>query len=77
MVLSIAAVGLEELTFRRYPKFTDLLQLFGLAVIENFGYRQLTTYWRIRGFISALRGKTGWGQMERKGFAQKSSQNQN
>jgi len=75
VVLSIAAVGLEELTFRRYPKFSDLLQLFGLAVIENIGYRQMTTYWRIRGFISALRGKTGWGQMERKGFSSTTSAN--
>ncbi|MCH7528659.1 MAG: glycosyltransferase family 2 protein, partial [Candidatus Marinimicrobia bacterium] len=69
VVLSVAAVGLEELSFHRYPRLSDLLRLFGLAVVENFGYRQLTAYWRIRGFFSALRGVKGWGQMERKGFA--------
>ena len=69
IVLSVAAVGLEELSFHRYPRLSDLLRLFGLAVVENFGYRQLTAYWRIRGFFSALRGVKGWGQMERKGFA--------
>jgi len=69
VALSVFSVALEELTFRRYPRFTDLMQLFVLAVIENFGYRQLTIYWRIHGFISALRKVEGWGKMERKGFA--------
>jgi cellulose synthase/poly-beta-1,6-N-acetylglucosamine synthase-like glycosyltransferase len=69
VVLSIAAVALEELSFRRYPRFSDLFKLFGLAIIENFGYRQLTSYWRIRGFFSGIFGKGGWGKMERKGFA--------
>ncbi|RMF10237.1 MAG: glycosyltransferase family 2 protein [Candidatus Neomarinimicrobiota bacterium] len=68
MALSIFSVALEELTFRRYPKTSDLLQLFFLAIVENFGYRQLTIYWRIHGFISALRNVQGWGKMERKGF---------
>lgn len=67
--LSIFSIALEELTFRRYPKFTDLLKLFLLAIVENIGYRQLTIYWRIHGFISALRKVEGWGKMERKGFA--------
>lgn len=68
VVLSVAAVGLEELTFRRYPKASDLARLFGLAVLENFGYRQLNTWWRFRGTISALIRYRGWGRMERKGF---------
>lgn len=69
MVLSLFSVALEELTFRRYPRTRDLFQLFFLAIIENFGYRQLTIYWRMHGFISALRKVQGWGAMERKGFA--------
>jgi len=69
VVLSVAAVALEELSFHRYPRLTDLFRLFGLAVLENFGYRQLTSYWRIRGFFSGLRGVKGWGKMERKGFS--------
>ena len=67
-VLSLAAVALEELSFRRYPKLTDLLQLFGLAALENFGYRQINTWWRVKGTWSALRKKESWGRMTRKGF---------
>jgi arginine exporter protein ArgO len=69
IALSVAAVGLEELTFRRYPRMKDLLALFGLAVLEGFGYRQIATLWRVRGLVSVLRRKKGWGEMTRKGFA--------
>jgi cellulose synthase/poly-beta-1,6-N-acetylglucosamine synthase-like glycosyltransferase len=68
IALSFAAVGLEELSFRRYPRFRDLLRLLGVAFTENVGYRQLSTYWRIRGMVSKLRGAKAWGAMERKGF---------
>lgn len=71
MTLSLAAVGLEELSFRRYHRFRDLVTLFALAIVENFGYRQLTTVWRLEGLISALRKKRGWGKMERVGFQPK------
>lgn len=68
VALSVAAVALEELIFRRYSRFSDLLRLLGLSVIEAFGYRQLNTWWRIRGTISYFRGIESWGRMERKGF---------
>jgi cellulose synthase/poly-beta-1,6-N-acetylglucosamine synthase-like glycosyltransferase len=68
IALSVAAVALEELSFRRYPRLKDLLSLFLLALGENFGYRQLTAWWRVKGTWSALRGVEGWGRMARKGF---------
>ena len=66
--LSLSAVALEELSFRRYPRLGDLLRLFALALLENFGYRQLSAWWRLKGTISAIRGVEGWGHMTRKGF---------
>ena len=68
-LLSVAAVALEELSFRRYPKTTDLLRLAAYGVLENFGYRQITTWWRVVGVVDYVRGKRGWGVMKRKGFA--------
>jgi cellulose synthase/poly-beta-1,6-N-acetylglucosamine synthase-like glycosyltransferase len=67
-VLSLAAVALEELSFRRYPRITDLLHLFVLALVENFGYRQLSVWWRLKGTVSAMRGVQSWGSMTRTGF---------
>ena len=69
IALSFAAVGLEELSFRRYPRMRDLVTLLGVAIAENVGYRQLSIYWRFRGMISKFRGAHSWGVMERKGFA--------
>jgi len=70
VALSILAVGLEEISFRRYPRFRDLLHLFFLAVLENVGYRQLNSFWRVRGMVGFLRKQHGWGEMTRKGFAE-------
>ena len=68
-MISMTSVLLEEMSFRRYPKVRHLLLLAAVGVIENFGYRQLTTYWRLKGVIDFLRKKQGWGVMTRKGFA--------
>jgi cellulose synthase/poly-beta-1,6-N-acetylglucosamine synthase-like glycosyltransferase len=68
ILLSMSSVVLEELTQRRYPKPSDLARLFAAAIVENLGFRQLLTIWRTRGLIDGLRGKKGWGAMERKGF---------
>lgn len=68
MALSIGAVALEELTFRRYLHFGDLLLLLWMGLIDNFGYRQLANAWRVRGIFAKLRGAKGWGKMERRGF---------
>lgn len=68
MVLSVAAVAMEELSFRRYHRTSDLLRLFLVAVLENFGYRQLSTWWRVKGTLTAFRKTAVWGTMERIGF---------
>ena len=37
-----------------------------MALIENFGFRQLTVLWRIRAMFGG-RSVKGWGNMERRG----------
>jgi len=73
MILSTSSVVLEELTMRRYPNVRNLLTLIGAAILENLGYRQLLTVWRAGAFVDVLRGRKGWGEMKRKGFAKDSS----
>lgn len=68
VVISVGALALEESELRRFPKATDLLMLTGVAVIENFGYRQLNNLWRLRGVWQYLRKSQSWGTMTRKGF---------
>lgn len=73
ITLSVSALALEELAFRRYPRLKDLFRLFLLAVAENVGYRQLTAFWRLRGLFRFLRKAKGWGAMPRVGFAKKAT----
>jgi cellulose synthase/poly-beta-1,6-N-acetylglucosamine synthase-like glycosyltransferase len=68
VLLSTAAVFLEELRLERYPRWWDLVKLTLYGVLENFGYRQLNTLWRALAIVSFLRNNTNWGAMERKGF---------
>jgi hypothetical protein len=68
VVLSMFTLLLEELSFRRYTGFGNRAWLLTWAFLENFGYRQITAFWRVRGAVRFLRGRTEWGAMERKGF---------
>jgi cellulose synthase/poly-beta-1,6-N-acetylglucosamine synthase-like glycosyltransferase len=68
ILLSMLALMLEELSFRRYGRARDRALLVIWAVLENLGYRQLTVWWRLRGVVSFIRGKKSWGKMTRKGF---------
>lgn len=68
LLLTLASIWLEQLTFRVYPDVREYLRLLLLAVLEPFGYRQLTTWWRLRAFGTFLRDVGGWGEMVRTGF---------
>ena len=45
-----------------------VLWLLVCALVEGIGYRQLTTFWRLKGIWNSLRGRSEWGQMTRAGF---------
>ncbi len=67
VLLSVAAVALEELVFRRYQHPADFRRMLVLSVIESFGFRQLLTLWRFRGVLSAFLGSQEWGHKQRHG----------
>jgi cellulose synthase/poly-beta-1,6-N-acetylglucosamine synthase-like glycosyltransferase len=66
--LSVAAVLLEEFSFRRYPHWLDLSKLLVYSVIENLGYRQLLSLFKIRGALDLLLRSRRWGEIHRTGF---------
>jgi cellulose synthase/poly-beta-1,6-N-acetylglucosamine synthase-like glycosyltransferase len=68
IILSVSAVLLEEASFHRYPRWRELALLNLIAVVENFGYRQLTLWWRLTGTWDYLRGNKQWGAQVRQGF---------
>ena len=68
ILLSASGLLLEEMAFQLYPRLTDLAVLALVVVAENFGYRQLNSWWRLIGlFRWAAQSESKWGEMKRKG----------
>lgn len=73
MAISVGSLAIEEAELRRFPKASDLVILALAAVLENFGYRQMNSLWRVRGLWQWTRGVQSWGEMPRKGFRAKAA----
>lgn len=72
ILLSASGLLLEEMSFHIYPRARHLAWLALIVVLENFGYRQLNTWWRLVGLWRwATQGEASWGTMARKGTWQK------
>jgi cellulose synthase/poly-beta-1,6-N-acetylglucosamine synthase-like glycosyltransferase len=69
VLLSVAALALEEFSFRRHARGREAARMLWYAVVENFGFRQLVDFWRLLALVDIVRRKKGWGEMARKGFA--------
>jgi len=63
--LSTASIFLEEITYRRYPRWSHLFRLLLYGVIENFGYRQINSFWRCQAFLKYLVGMRKWEHVEK------------
>ncbi len=59
-MISIGSVVQEEVTYRRYNKWTDVARLLLYCFLEHFPYRQINMVWRLRGMWQYLRGRMTW-----------------
>lgn len=67
-LLSLAAILMEEVSFRRYRRTSDTLRLVFFAFVEPVGYRQITVWYRLKAFLRYLQGDHSWGRVKREGF---------
>lgn len=70
MLLSTNALFLEEISFQMYPRIRQQVKLFLIAILENFGYRQINSIWRVMAMVKwifSFGKKSSWGHMERGG----------
>jgi cellulose synthase/poly-beta-1,6-N-acetylglucosamine synthase-like glycosyltransferase len=65
---TLVAVLLSDLSTQRYLRSRDLAILFAAAILENFGYHQLNTWWSCVGTVQAVTGTGGWGRINRSAF---------
>ena len=67
VMLSTTALLLEELSFHTYPKTRQVFGLFLVAILENFGYRQVMSVWKLDALYGWVTGRRIlWGDMKRK-----------
>lgn len=72
ILLSATALLLEEMSFHIYQRPIELFRLLLAVIVENFGYRQLNSVWRLIGLLQWLVGKKAtWGEMTRSSNWQK------
>jgi cellulose synthase/poly-beta-1,6-N-acetylglucosamine synthase-like glycosyltransferase len=67
-VISIGSVLLEELTYKRYNDWQDVIRLVSYCFVEHFPYRQMQMVWRLQGMWQYLRGDIAWGTLQRGGL---------
>lgn len=67
MLLSVSGLLLEEMSFHIYSRPRHLLLLLLAVILENLGYRQMNSAWRLIGLVRWLTGgHAHWGEMKRK-----------
>ncbi len=68
-VVSLFAVLAEELVTHRSERARDIARTVAASVVEQLGYRQITVWFRLRGWWASLRRtEQVWGVMHRTGF---------
>lgn len=67
ILLSLSSLLLEEISFHIYDRPKQILILLLVAILENFGFRQINSVWRLIGLFQWMLGKKqGWGDIKRK-----------
>ena len=67
-VISIGSVLQEEITYKRYNDWQDVVRLVSYCFLEHFPYRQMHMIWRLQGLSQYLRGDNTWKPLKRKGL---------
>jgi cellulose synthase/poly-beta-1,6-N-acetylglucosamine synthase-like glycosyltransferase len=73
VMITTLALLWDQLTFRYYKTWGEVLGLCLMAFLEPFFYHPLIVFFALRGYYNFLTGKKhSWGNMQRQGFGQKS-----
>ncbi len=60
IALSFVSVSMEITSFRRYQYLRQILRLLWYSFSENFGFRQLYIYWRLKGIWQYFKKSENW-----------------
>ena len=72
VMISTFAILWDQLTYRYYKTWKEVIGLSLMAFLEPFIYHPLIVFFALRGYVFFLFGtKQKWGDMQRQGFAKK------
>ncbi|MEG0856018.1 MAG: glycosyltransferase [Terrisporobacter sp.] len=66
VVISVTSIVLEGYVFKHIRSNRTIFKLMCFSILESFGYRQLTSWYRISGFIGYKNSKHKWDKITRK-----------
>lgn len=67
---SLSAVLLEQISYKRYKGFKEIGLMVFYSFIEQFCYRQMTVWWRVKAFWNFKKGSKQWGTIKRSSFTE-------
>ncbi|MBH0189567.1 MAG: hypothetical protein HP494_04615 [Nitrospira sp.] len=66
ILVSVSVLLVDEIAFHTYPEFKQARTLCAAAILENLGFRQLVSCWRLIGLWQWMTGaKVSWGSITR------------
>lgn len=69
--ITIISILIDEILYKSYANYKELIILAGMATIEPIVYHPITVYASLKGYWNFFRKKEqNWGEMVRKGFEQ-------
>ncbi len=68
VLVSIGAIVLEEMTYRRYQSWVEVTRLILFSFLEYFPFHVMHLWWRIEGTVQLMTGTGRWQQIKRTAF---------
>jgi len=72
---SVLALLAEEFSYHKYSKRSDTAKLMLTALLEPVLYHPIVLVNVLKGYFDLLLGKKSWGKMQRRGFGEKTQEN--
>lgn len=68
ILFSLSAILLEQFSYKRYNNIREITKLVIYTFFEQFIYRQITVWWRVKSFFNFKKGSKQWGTIKRSYF---------
>lgn len=69
IIVSLYGIILDGIALGRFPRLPALAKMSFFAVLDNVGYRQLNTWWRVKAYFTVALRRNRWGRREERGRA--------